>query len=64
MRLFEVIDPDRTAKNVADFLSGKGRFKYRGYPKLLEDEQVFGKVSPWVATSRGFMGQDTIGSKK
>ena len=45
MRLFEVIDPDRTAKNVADFLSGKGRYKYRGYPKLLEDEQVFGMVS-------------------
>lgn len=44
MRLFEVIDPDRTAQNVADFLSGKGRYKYRGYPKLLEDEQVFGKV--------------------
>ena len=45
MRLFKVIDPDRTAQNVADFLSGKGRYKYRGYPKLLEDEQVFGKVS-------------------
>ena len=45
MRLFKVIDPDRTAKNVADFLSGKGRYKYRGYPKLLEDEQVFGMVS-------------------
>lgn len=56
MRLFDVIDPDRTAKNVADFLSGKGRYKYRGYPKLLEDEQVFGMVSSPVGDITGVHG--------
>ena len=56
MRLFDVIDPDRTAQNVADFLSGKGRYKYRGYPKLLEDEQVFGMVSSPVGDITGVHG--------
>lgn len=59
MRLFEVIDPDRTAKNVADFLSGKGRYKYRGYPKLLEDEQVFGMVSSPVGDITGIHGSSS-----
>ncbi|WP_432226924.1 hypothetical protein [Limosilactobacillus fermentum] len=56
MRLFEVIDPDRTAQNVADFLRGKGHYRYRGYPKLLEDEAVFGMVSSPVGDITGIHG--------
>ena len=56
MRLFEVMDPDQTAQSVADFLRGKGRYRYRGYPKLLEDEAVFGMVSSPVGDITGIHG--------
>ena len=58
MRLFEVIDPDQTAQSVADFLRGKGHYRYGGYPKLLEDEAVFGMVRSPVGDITGIHGSN------
>ena len=49
-------DEKKTAKNVADYFQGKGKFKRYSYPRLVETEQVLGMVHSVTGDVTGVHG--------